>query len=310
MRAGEEMRDETAPVPGAAAGPGDASSFDIRASGFFRHSAFRFRHLGRYLRLLGAFARFGLMSEMAFRANFLVKLFVEVLWLGLLLVFYHTVFRQTSSIAGWGQAEFLCFLGCYYALEGVIETFFLSNCAEFSELVRKGDLDFILLKPIDEQFLVSCRTIDWSTVPNILIGIGVALAGLAQLDGWSFNPLWLLLFLGLFACGVAMAYSFLLLLMSTAVWLVRNQSLMELWWLFTSLMRYPRDIFGGLALPLRFFFSFVVPVLLVVYVPAQTLLGALDPGFLAIMLAATAASLWVSRAVFRRALRSYRSASS
>src|SRR5262245_42462503 len=106
-------------------------------------------HLGRYLRLFAAFARFGLLSEMAFRSNFLVKLFVEILWLFLLLVFYGTVFRQTDHVAGWSQAQFLAFLGCYFALEGVIETFFLSNCTEFSTLVRSGDLDLYLLKPID-----------------------------------------------------------------------------------------------------------------------------------------------------------------
>ena len=38
---------------------------------------------------------------------------------------------------------------------------------------------------------------------------------------------------------------FLLMLSSTAVWMVRNQSLYELWWLFTSLMRYPREIYRG-----------------------------------------------------------------
>ena len=52
--------------------------------------------IGRYLRLLRAFARFGLLSELAFRANFLAKVTVEVVWLSLLLVFYHSVFRQTS----------------------------------------------------------------------------------------------------------------------------------------------------------------------------------------------------------------------
>src|SRR5262252_2025949 len=86
--------------------------------------------VGRYLRLLRAFARFGLLSEMAFRANFLAKVTVEILWLLLLLVFYHSVFRQTNSIQGWTQAHFLVFLGCYYALEGIIGTFFLENCSE------------------------------------------------------------------------------------------------------------------------------------------------------------------------------------
>src|SRR5437764_12156778 len=98
------------------------------------------RGLGRYLRLLRAFARFGLLSELAFRANFLAKMTVEVLWLCLLLGFYHSVFRQTSAIEGWSRGEFLCFIGCYYALEGVVETFFLTNCTEFAALVRTGTL--------------------------------------------------------------------------------------------------------------------------------------------------------------------------
>ena len=107
----------------------------------------------RYLRLMRAFARFTLLNEMAFRANFLVKISVELIWLGLLLIFYDTVFRLTSAIEGWNHAQFLIFLGIYYSLEGVIETFFLENCNEFSDLVRKGDLDIYLLKPIDERFL-------------------------------------------------------------------------------------------------------------------------------------------------------------
>src|SRR5438105_15915902 len=111
----------------------------------------------RYLRLLGAFARYGLARELAFRWNFLVKVLVELLWPGILLVFYATVFAQTSVVAGWSEEEYMFFLGCYFALEGLMETLFLSNCNEFADLIRSGDLDFILLQPIDEQFLVTCR---------------------------------------------------------------------------------------------------------------------------------------------------------
>src|SRR5205823_10127204 len=122
------------------------------------------------------------------------------------------------------------------------------------------------------------------TAPNILVGLGVITGGLMQLPDWHFDAGSLLLFAGLFICGVAMAYSFLVMLMATAVWLVRNQSLMEMWWLFTTLMRYPRELYSGrLAQPLGAFFSFVVPILLVIYVPARALLQLLDPTFLGIM---------------------------
>jgi ABC-2 type transport system permease protein len=87
---------------------------------------------------------------------------------------------------------------------------------------------------------------------------------------------------------------------------------MEMWWLFTTLMRDPREIFDvGWAAPFGWFFTYVVPVLLVVYVPAEALARrVLDPWFVTWMLAATAFLLVLSRRFFRRALQSYRSASS
>jgi ABC-2 type transport system permease protein len=265
----------------------------------------------RYLRLLGAFARFGLASELAFRGNFLVKLLVELLWLGILLVFYRTIFARTDTVADWSEPQFLFFLGCYFALEGVIETFFLENCSEFSDLIRSGNLDLYLLKPMDEQFLVTCRKLDWSTLPNIFLGGLVMAHSLWRLE-WAFDPWQLAMFVVFFVAGVALAYSFLIILMATAVWMVRNQSLMELWWLCTTVMRYPSAIYSGSwgAMALGWFFTYMVPMLLVVNVPAQTMVKLFDPTTAGLMLVATVVMLWLSRRFFKRALQSYRSASS
>jgi len=265
---------------------------------------------GRYLRLWLAFARNGLVRELTFRTNFLVKISVEVLWLAILLVFYETVFRQTSTVAEWNEQQFLFFVGCYFALGGLIETLFLENCNEFADLVRTGDLDFYLLKPIDEQFLVTCRHIDWSTAANVVMGGGVMCFALWQMD-WHFDAAKAALFVVLFACGTALAYGFLLLLTSASVWFMRNQSLFEMWWLFTTLMRYPREIFQNWAAPVGWFFSFIVPIMLVINVPARLMVDKLlDPLFVAYMAVATVVTLIVSRWFFRLALRRYRSASS
>jgi ABC-2 type transport system permease protein len=265
----------------------------------------------RYARLMFALARYGLARELAFRGNFLIKVGVEVLWLFILIAFYATVFSKTNLIAGWTENEYLFFLGCYFALEGMIETFFLTNCCDFSDLVRSGDLDFYLLKPIDEQFLLSCRGLDWSTAANVLMGAGVMVIALVRMH-WVFDPLRVLAFGVLFTCGLAIAYGFLLMLASTSIWLVRNQNLMEMWWLFTSLMRYPKEIFAGrLASPLGWFFWFVVPILLVVNVPARVMVKAFDdPWIVAFTVLAAAVLLAASRAFFRHALKRYRSASS
>ncbi len=265
----------------------------------------------KYARLYGQLARYTLARELAFRENFLVKVAVEALWLGILLAFYNVVFARTSVVADWNRGEYLFFVGCYFALNGLLETLFLENCNEFAELVRKGDLDFLLIKPVDEQFLVTCRRVDWSTFPNVIMGVGVMAFALRELDR-AIAPLQVAAFLAMFACGVLLSYSFMLALTSISVWMVRNQSLMEMWWLFSSLARYPREIFSRVpwAEPIGMFFTFAVPILLVVNVPAQVMVKSLDPRMVAFTALATVAALWASRRFFFRALRSYRSASS
>jgi ABC-2 type transport system permease protein len=266
--------------------------------------------LTRYLSLTFSFARYALTTEMAYRANFVVKVIVEMLWLSILLVFYLRLFDHTDTIASWTRSEYFFFFGCYYALGGLVETLFLETCTSFPDLVRSGDLDFYLLLPIDEQFLVTCRRIDWSTAPNVLLGIVIMLVALSSMD-WEFSAGRVVLFLLLFACGCAMAYSFLVLLASASVWLVRNQSLLEMWWLFTTLMRYPRSIYhGGWATPFGMFFSICIPVLLAVSIPAETMVKTLDVPFVLWTITSTALLLYVSRRFFFYALRAYRSASS
>ena len=265
----------------------------------------------RYARLWFSFARFALLGELAFRANFLLKMTVEILWLCILLLFYETIFANTRMIAGWDRQQYYFFVGCYFALEGLVEMLFLENCQDFSNQIRTGQLDTSLLQPLDEQFLITCRRIDWSTVPNFLMGAGVMILAMWR-RGEPVGVGQVVVFAAAFVCALLLAYSFLVLLTSSAVWMVRNQSLMELWWLFSSLMRYPREIFRGAwwAEPIGLVFTFLVPVMLIVNVPAETMVKALRPWYVLFIVAATVVMLAFSRWFFRRALRRYRSASS
>ena len=68
----------------------------------------------RYIRLYCAFARISLLGEMSFRANYLIKTFVEVAWLCLMAFFYDRLFEFTAAVAGWsspGAASAILFQG-------------------------------------------------------------------------------------------------------------------------------------------------------------------------------------------------------
>jgi ABC-2 type transport system permease protein len=113
---------------------------------------------------------------------------------------------------------------------------------------------------------------------------------------------------------VLILYSVMITLAATSIWLGRNQSLYDFWFYITTFSRYPMEIYEGTwGTPLRQLFTFVIPILVVINVPARFMAKPLSTEFAwlaGFALLATILSLLGSRWVFTRALWSYRSASS
>lgn len=270
----------------------------------------------RYLSVFLTFARNSLVRDMTFRGNFLLEVASSLIWVAMFLGLYALVFEYTDSIgagSGWNKHQFFVFLATTMLVNAVVQTFFMPNASELSELIRTGQLDFALLKPIDTQFLVSLAKIDWSSLADALAAAGLLVYALGKL-GAEITLLQAGLYLVYVGCGVAIMYSLMIALASCSVWLGRNQSLYDFWFYITNFSRYPMEIFSGFyGAPLRLVFTFIVPVMIVVNVPARLLarpMAEQDWTLAAFALVATAGSLVASRWVFLRALASYRSASS
>lgn len=253
---------------------------------------------------------------MTFRSNFVIECISSLSWMFMNLGFYILIFQYTDEIGrgyGWGKYEFFVFLATTLFINSIVEAFFMLNAEEFSELIRTGGLDFALLKPIDTQFLISLQRVDWSALANFAFAILLLGYSLVQMD-YMPGPVEILLYPVYVACGVAILYSLMTVLSATSVWLGRNQSLYDFWFYITNFSRYPMEIYAGpLGSTLRLIFTFVVPVLIVVNVPARLMakpLSASEWGLAAFAILATLGSLIVSRWLFNRALLSYRSASS
>lgn len=267
-----------------------------------------------YLGVFLTFARNSLVRDMTFRANFLVECVSSLTWMLMNLGFYLLIFQYTPMIGegtGWGKYQFFVFLSTTLFVNSIVQAFFMPNADEFGELIRQGRLDFALLKPIDTQFLISLNKVNWSSLANFVFGAVLMVFSLWRL---GYMPtVWQIVLYPLYVlCGVAILYSLMISLAALGVWLGRNQSLYDFWFYITNFSRYPMEIYRGpWGDPLRLVFTFVLPILVVVNVPARLIIKPLDAWGLALFtLAATAASLAVSRLIFTRALVSYRSASS
>ena len=239
--------------------------------------------------------------------------------------FYLLVFNYAPQIGrgtGWGKFEFFVFLATGMFVNSIVQAFFMPNADRFSDMIRTGGLDFALLKPIDTQFLISLERISWSELANSLVAAAVLGFSLWQLttrpeDPLRLSPATLVLYPVYILCGVAILYSLMIALAATSIWLGRNQHLYDFWFYITNFSRYPMEIYNvSWGVPLMYFFTFAVPILVVINVPARLLAQPLHPraawewplaGF---TLFAALGSLAFSRWVFTRSLTSYRSASS
>ncbi|MCE9553661.1 MAG: ABC-2 family transporter protein [Planctomycetes bacterium] len=283
--------------------------------------------IGRYRQVLLTFARNSLVRDMSFRANFIIEAISAVSWIAMNLGFYELIFSYTDTLGantGWGKYQFFVFFATTTIISGIVEAFFMYNAEEFGELIRTGNLDFALLKPIDTQFLVSLQKIDWSSLSSTVIGglmLVFAVWKLETTGQLSLTFLQVALYPVYVLCGVGIFYSLMISLAATSVWLGRNQSLQQFWFYITIFARYPMEIYDGpgksgpnlAGKTLWGLFTFVIPVLVAVNIPARLLAMPLSDqhwGLVLYALGATVASLWLSRRLFKLALGSYRSASS
>lgn len=267
----------------------------------------------RYGRVFGTFFRNALVREASFRSNFIITLVTRGFWFVVQIVLFDLIFRKVPQINDWTRPEYFGFMATGMLVNAIVEAFFMPNCARFSELIRTGDLDFALLKPIDTQFLVSLEKLELAMVTQLLFALGLLGYSLVQ-AGRPVQPTAAVLYVLLIIAAVAFFYSLMIGLAATSIFFGRNQGLLDFWFYVTIFARYPSSIYSGSPAGevLRFAFSYVIPILLVVTVPARVLLGkSLQPSWLSgLTLLAAAISFVAARIVFHWSLRHYRSASS
>lgn len=266
-------------------------------------------NFGRYFRIYTALWKNSVSREMAFKTNFLLWIFVELLWFGLQLCFIGVLYLHTNHIGTWTKWEVVLLIGASHFIQQVFQAFFLINCTNLSELVRTGKLDFLLLLPVNTRFVISLRQVDLGAFVNAASAVGVMVYAAIQLH-YAPTALQVVGFLVLSVAGILIHYSLMFLLASISFWTVRSQGIVWGYYNLFQIARMPDEAFHGL---FKAFFTFAIPMLLVSNVPVRVLVDKLDPHrptplllLLGMSLVCFAFSEWGWRASLKR----YTSASS
>lgn len=250
--------------------------------------------------------RFSVTRDLIFQSNFLLWVFVEILWMAMQFVFVEVIYGHIDSVAGWTKYQMLLLIGTHYVAMNLFQTLFMTNLTEIPELVRTGRLDFYLMQPVNTLFLLSTRKFDLSSLVNTLIALGLCLYAALRLELAPTVPQ-LVLYLACVVAGVALHYSILLLGVTLSFWITKTEGIISGYYQLMTLGRIPRDAFRGIW---KIIFSFAVPVLLISNVPARALIGGGQVVLFMALFGAAMVALALASLFFLSGLRNYRSASS
>jgi ABC-2 type transport system permease protein len=260
----------------------------------------------RYLRLLWIQLRASIAMGAAYRFEFLVSGVLSLFWTLLGLVPVLVLFRDRSQVAGWSYPETLVVMGWFALMKGVLEGAVNPSLVAVVDHIRKGTLDFVLLKPADAQFLVSTTRFEPWRVVDVLAGLaimGVAFHRMGRVPGVGA----VLLAVAVVASATVILYSLWILVVSAAFFVVKVDNLSFLFLSLYDAARWPADVFPFV---LRVVFTFVIPLAVLTTIPAAALLGRIGPAQVLATAAGAAAFALLSRQVWLRSIGRYTSASS
>jgi len=260
----------------------------------------------RYLRLLGIQLRASTAVAMQYRVDFLVQGALALFWSTWSLVPIAVVYGRRSSIAGWSFEESLVVIGWFMVMKSILEGAVNPSLTNVVEHIRKGTLDFVLLKPADAQFLVSTTKFAPWRIADAIAGVVIFVIAFHRLgrapSAGAVGAAVLLL-----GCAALTLYSLWILVISAAFFVVKIDNLSFLFVSIFDAARWPVDVFRGM---LRAFFTVVVPLAVMTTFPARALLGTLSPLHALLALCGAVAFALFARLVWSRSIGHYTSASS
>jgi len=260
----------------------------------------------RYLRLLGIQLRASTAISLQYRVEFLGEGALAFFWSLWSLVPLLVVFGHRSAVAGWSFEEALVVMGWFTFMKGILEGAVNPSLTSVVDHIRKGTLDFVLLKPADAQFLVSTAKFEPWRVVDIAGALAIFVFAFHRM-GRVPSPAHALAALTLLVCAAWTLYSLWILVVSAAFFVVKVDNLSFLFSSIFDAARWPVTVFRG---AWRVVFTFVVPLALMTTYPALALLGRLEVRTAALAVAGAVAFGYLARLVWKRAIGHYTSASS
>lgn len=258
------------------------------------------------LKVLSSLLKINIQMSLAYRADTVVNILLNLMWLGWEILSLSIIFNNTDTIGGWGFPELIALLGVFRLVNTMMIALIWPNTEKFNQSVRDGSMDYTILQPVNSMFLVTFSRITvwrvWDLVlAFILIGLGINMAG------GSITALHVLTFSLLALSGIIVIYSLWIVLIALTFWFTKFDNNVTILQALLDAGRYPVSVYP---VWLRIIVTFIIPIAVATTIPLQALRGELGLNQVLIFLLVGIVSFVIASQVWKAGLKRYSGASS
>ena len=257
-------------------------------------------------KLISAFLKVNLQMSFAYRADTVLSIIINLFWLGWELLSLQIIFTNTSSLSGWGPGEMIVLLGVWRIANTMMAALIWPNTERFNSGVRDGSFDYLLLQPVNSQFLVSFSRMTVWRVWELGLGVVLIVVG-TSMSSSMITPLSVISFIILTISGMIVIYSLWIVLIAFTFWFTKFDNNVTILQALLDSGRYPATVYPAW---LRFIVTFIIPIAIATTIPLQALRNELGGWLVLLFIGVGVASLFISTRVWKAGVRRYSGASS
>lgn len=220
----------------------------------------------RYTKIYLLMARYAFVSWLSKRSTLVIFLIGKLIRYSFYFIFLYFLVMKSDGIMGYSPNQIIFFTLTFLLID-VLSQFLFRNVYTFRQLVIKGDLDLILVKPVNPLFRIlfgGSDLIDFITIPPIIFIVGYY--------GLLLEPTFIhfLYYIILLINGLIISGAFHIFVLGFGVITTEVDHMVMIFRDVSSMARFPVDIYKE---PIKSLLTFVVPIGIMATLPAKALYG-------------------------------------
>ncbi|KKT65489.1 MAG: hypothetical protein UW60_C0044G0003 [Candidatus Woesebacteria bacterium GW2011_GWA2_44_33] len=259
----------------------------------------------KYLKVWFQLAHISFAEQLATRFSSILFLIGKIARFSLFLVFLISLTGRSGGLAGYTADQLIVFF-LVFNLADILTQLFFRGVYFFHQKVVSGEFDFYLVKPMNPLFRIMAGYTDFLDLIT-LFALGIYAFAFFKSSSLIITPQNAILFIVMLILSFLIALTIHIIVVSIGIITTEVDHTIMIYRDLTQMGRIPVDVY---AKPVRLALTYIVPIAVMITVPAQALLGLLSPLSIFISLFLASCFLFLSLRFFRHALSQYSSASS